>query len=76
MTPKSKSKWYIVPFIFVLFCTNNYAQTFICKDYSSNPNLTIAANPGAAATYTTSINIVDNFFISDINVAVDIIQME
>ncbi|WP_439127437.1 proprotein convertase P-domain-containing protein [Polaribacter sp.] len=72
MTPKSKSKWYLVLFIFVSFYTNNYAQTFICKDYSNNPNVTIAANPGGAVTYTTTLNVVDNFFISELTTSVNI----
>ncbi|AQS93534.1 hypothetical protein BXQ17_05280 [Polaribacter sp. BM10] len=69
MTPKSKSNWLSMPFILLLFISL-YGNAQTCTNYTENPGTSIS-NVGNIV-YTTTINVSDNFSISDINVTLDI----
>ncbi|WP_299669013.1 MBG domain-containing protein [uncultured Polaribacter sp.] len=68
MIPKSKSKWYLVPFIILFISLNSSSQN--CVNYTVNPATTITTTGGII--YNTIINVPLDFAISDINVSLDI----
>ncbi|QTD38314.1 proprotein convertase P-domain-containing protein [Polaribacter batillariae] len=68
MSPKPKSKWYFVPFIPLFISLNSYAQT--CTNYTETPGTAISTIGNVI--YNTTINVPDNFSISDVNVSLDI----
>ena len=68
MTPKSKSKWYLIPFVLFFYSYSFYGQT--CTDYTVNPGTSISTSGNV--TYTETINVPDSFTIGDVNITINI----